>query len=117
MNPTPPLRYSAPAPSAPSDGAPRDRSRLTAFLSALLFVPAAVVVYILSLFQSNAAQCLEYGECHPGIPGAVAPWSLWIAAAALLVALAAPWLQVRRTALALQLAAECTALLVILAYP
>jgi hypothetical protein len=86
-------------------------------LSAVLFVPVAVAVFVLSLAEPNAGNCLENGQCTPGLPGYLIPWALWTAAGALLVALAAPWRQARVSALTVQLTAEGTALLVILLAP
>lgn len=112
-----PIRSAPPELDAAAVPGRRDRSRLAAVLSAVAFVPAAVVVYVLSLLKPNGAHCLEYGECNEGLPGSWAPGGLWVAAVALVAALLAPWVRVRRAALGVQLAAECTVLLVVLAYP
>lgn len=95
----------------------RDRSRLGAVLSAVLFVPAALLTGILTLASERASRCLTYGEqCTQGLPDWLFGWSAGLGAVALVVALAAPALRVRRAALAAQLLAECTALLVILSH-
>ncbi|MFE4057831.1 hypothetical protein ACFXP3_16315 [Streptomyces sp. NPDC059096] len=60
---------------------------------------------------------MTYGvQCAKGLPGWLFVWSAGIGAVALVVALAVPALRVRQVALAAQLLAECTALLVILSY-
>lgn len=104
-------------PPAQANAAGRDRSRFWAVLSAVLFVPAAVVASLLTLASERASRCVTYGEqCSQGLPVWLFVWSAGIAAAAFVVALAAPALRVRHAALAAQLLAECTALLVILSY-
>ncbi|MFG2668561.1 hypothetical protein ACGFY6_30535 [Streptomyces sp. NPDC048387] len=95
----------------------KDRTRLWAALAALLFVPAAVVIGILTLASERASRCVTYGEqCAPGLPSWVFEWSIGVGAVALLVALAAPPVRVRQVALAVQVLAEGSALLVILSH-
>ncbi|MFJ5851092.1 hypothetical protein [Streptomyces sp. NPDC092903] len=96
---------------------PTDRARLWAAVAALLFVPAAVVAGILTLASEQASRCVTYGEqCAPGLPGWLFEWSAGLGAVALLVALAAPAVRVRQAALAAQILAEATALVVILSH-
>ncbi|MFI1279250.1 MULTISPECIES: hypothetical protein [unclassified Streptomyces] len=104
-------------PPAQAQAAGRDRSRFLAVLSAVLFVPAALAAGVLTLSSERAARCVTYGEqCAQGLPGWLFGWSAGIAVVAFVVALAAPALRVRQAALAAQLLAECTALMVILSY-
>ncbi|MFG2985946.1 hypothetical protein ACGFYQ_32660 [Streptomyces sp. NPDC048258] len=110
----------ATAPSAASsvrvDGG-RDRSRFWSVLSAALFVPAALAAGLLTLSSERASRCVTYGEqCNTGLPGWLFAWGVGLGAVAFVVVLAAPALRVRQTALAAQLLAECTALLVILSH-
>ncbi|MFE5208757.1 hypothetical protein [Streptomyces sp. NPDC056600] len=94
-----------------------DRSRSCSVLVAVLFAPAALAAGALTLTSERAARCLTYGEgCSPALPDQLFPWSLGLAATACLVALAAPVAQLRRGALAVQVVAECTALLAILSH-
>ncbi len=104
-------------PPAEATAAGRDRSRFRAVLSAVLFVPAALAAGILTLSSERASRCVTYGEqCAQGLPGWLFVWSAGIGTVAFVVALAASALRVRQAALAVQLLAECTALLVILSY-
>jgi hypothetical protein len=97
--------------------AERDRTRLWAVLSAALFLPAALAAGVLSLSSDRASRCLTYGEqCTHGLPWPLLGWSAGAGAVALLVALAATTIKVRRAALGAQILAEGTALLVILSY-
>ncbi|MFJ6659049.1 hypothetical protein ACIQNG_22245 [Streptomyces sp. NPDC091377] len=109
----------APPPPAPAPPAPvpagTDRTRLWSAGCALLFAPAALVTWILTLLSERAARCLTYGEgCEPGLPDSAFDGSLGLGVVACAVALAAPAVRVRRVALAVQLLAECMALVVIL---
>ncbi|GAA3131851.1 hypothetical protein GCM10017687_54430 [Streptomyces echinatus] len=96
---------------------PKDRTRLWAALAAMLFAPAAGVIGTLTLASERASRCVTYGEqCTSGLPSWVFEWSAGVGAAALLVALAAPPVRVRQAALAAQVLAEGSALLVILSH-
>ncbi|MFJ5222847.1 hypothetical protein [Streptomyces sp. NPDC088400] len=96
---------------------PMDRTRLWAAVAAFLFVPAAVATGILTLASEQASRCMTYGEqCAPGLPGWLFEWSAALGAVALLVALVAPAVRVRQAALAVQVLAEATALVVILSH-
>ena len=112
------MNASASAPARPVQSpSPKDRTRLWATLAAFLFVPAAVVTGVLTLASEQASRCVTYGEqCTPGLPSWVFEWSAGVGAVALLVALAAPTVRVRQAALAAQVLAEGTALLVILSH-
>ncbi|MFJ9736564.1 hypothetical protein [Streptomyces sp. NPDC101166] len=102
-----------PAPVTPS----RDFTRLWAALAALLFLPAAAAAGVLTLASERASRCVTYGEqCASGLPGWLFDWGAGIGAVALLIAVAAPDVRIRRAALAVQVLAECTALLVIVSY-
>lgn len=106
------------SPPRRSDGA-RDRSRLWSALCAVLFVPAAAAVGVLTLTSERASRCMTYGgdECSTsGLPAGLFDWGVGLAVAACLTALLAPAVRVRRAALAVQLAAECAALLAILGH-
>ncbi|MFH7594578.1 hypothetical protein WDV06_05655 [Streptomyces racemochromogenes] len=111
------MNASDPAPPAPAMTPPRDRTRRWATLAAFLFLPAAAAAGVLTLASERASRCLTYGErCAPGLPGWLFGWSAALGAVALVVAVAAPAVRIRRAALAVQLLAECTALLVILSH-
>ncbi|MFJ3175854.1 hypothetical protein ACIPJK_34490 [Streptomyces roseus] len=93
----------------------KDRTRFWSGLSAALFVPAVLAAVVLLLSSVRVSGCVTYGlECARGLPGWLFVWGAGVAVVALVVALAAPALRVRQAALAAQLLAECTALLVIL---
>ncbi|MFI6688368.1 hypothetical protein [Streptomyces sp. NPDC050485] len=95
----------------------RDRTRLWAALAALLFVPAVLAMGVLTLASERASRCLTYGEqCAPGLPGWLFEWGAGVGVVAFIVALAAPAVRVRQVAVAAQVLAECTALLVILSH-
>ncbi|KMO94008.1 hypothetical protein [Streptomyces roseus] len=95
----------------------KDRTRFWSGLSAALFVPAVLAAVILLLSSVRVSGCVTYGvECARGLPGWLFVWGAGVAVVALVVALAAPALRVRQAALAAQLLAECTALLVILSH-
>ncbi|MGW8777068.1 hypothetical protein ACWGNM_03230 [Streptomyces sp. NPDC055796] len=105
--------------STPPADAPagRDRSRLWSALCAGLFIPAFLAAVVVVLSSERAGRCLTYGEgCHPALPGALFVWSTGVGVVACIAALATPVRRVRQVALAAQLLAECTALLVILSY-
>ncbi|MCX5115343.1 hypothetical protein OOK13_44345 [Streptomyces sp. NBC_00378] len=92
-------------------------SRFWSFLSAVLFVPAALTVGVLTLSSERAGRCLTYGErCGPSLPGGLFVWGVGVGGVACAVALVAPAVRVRRMALIAQLLAECLALIVILSY-
>ncbi|WNI26664.1 hypothetical protein [Streptomyces sp. ITFR-16] len=113
------MNTSSPATPAPSDEVPRgrNRTRLWATLSAVLFVPALLATGVLTLASERASRCLTYGEeCASGLPAWLFEWSAGIGALAFVVALAAPPVRVRQGALAAQVAAEGTALLVVLSH-
>ncbi|MER6256927.1 hypothetical protein ABT224_36870 [Streptomyces sp. NPDC001584] len=112
------MNASAPVSARPVQSpSPTDRTRLWAAVAAFLFVPAAVVAGILTLASEQASRCVTYGEqCTPGLPDWLFGWSAGLGAVALLVALAAPALRVRQAALAVQIFAEATALVVILSH-
>ncbi|MEV7519230.1 hypothetical protein [Streptomyces sp. NPDC091371] len=106
----------APTPSPAPAGA-RDRTRLWAGLSAAIFPVVFVGAVVLLLSSVRVSGCVTYGvECPRGLPGWLFLWSAGAAGAAFLVALAAPRPRVRQWALAVQLLAECTAILVVLSY-
>ena len=66
---------------------------------------------------STATPGLTYGEgCAKGLPEWLFNWSLGLGVVAFTVAVAAPRLRVRQTALAVQILAESSALLVILSH-
>lgn len=92
---------------------PRDRTRLWATLAALLFVPPIALIEILILTSERAGLCIAYGEqcATSGLPDWMFEWSVRAAPVALLGALVAPVIRMRRVALAAQLLAEGTALL------
>ncbi|MEU9165965.1 hypothetical protein AB0D29_37530 [Streptomyces sp. NPDC048424] len=114
---TPPAPPPAPANANASVVAGRDRTRLRAVLSAALFVPAALAAGVLALSSQGASRCVTYGEqCTSGLPGSLFLWSVSLGVVALAAALAAPAGRLRQAALAAQLLAECTGLLVILSY-
>ncbi|MCC0100266.1 hypothetical protein K7B10_36915 [Streptomyces flavotricini] len=95
----------------------KDRTRLWSGLSAALFVPAVLATVMLLLSSVRVSGCVTYGvQCTRGLPGWLFLWSTGVGIVAFIAALAAPAPQVRRAALATQLLAEVTALLVILSY-
>lgn len=109
------MKASAPLPAAPRSTSTKDRTRLWAAVAAVLFVPMGVVVGALVLASERTSRCMTYGEqCASGLPGWLFAWSTGVAVVALLVALAAPAVRIRKAALATQVGAEGVALLVIL---
>ncbi|MFI6055853.1 hypothetical protein ACIBCO_37980 [Streptomyces violascens] len=97
--------------------AERDLSRVWSSVSALLFLPAALVAFILTLTTERAGRCLTYGEgCAKGFPEWLFNWSLGLGVVAFIAAVAAPRLRVRQAALTVQVLAEATALMVILSH-
>lgn len=112
------MNQTAPQPTPPAQAAAgRDHTRAGALLSALLFVPAALVTVVLTLASERASRCVTYGEeCDPALPGELFAWGAGLGAVALVVALAAPVARVRQAALAVQVLAEGIALLVILSH-
>ncbi|MDK1475436.1 hypothetical protein QNO07_18770 [Streptomyces sp. 549] len=112
------MNVSAPVP-APTVRAepPKDRTRLWASIAAVLFLPAAALASVLVLASAQASRCLTYGEnCASGLPEWLFWWSAGVGAVALLTALAATALRMRQAALAVQIFAESTALMVILSH-
>ncbi|MFI0979518.1 hypothetical protein ACH4SP_21270 [Streptomyces sp. NPDC021093] len=111
------MNTSDPAP-APSAAPPKDRTRLWAALTALLFLPAVVAVGVLTLASERASRCLTYGEqcSSSGLPEGLFSWSVSVAVVAFAVALVAPAVRVRQVALAVQAFAECAALLAVLSH-
>ncbi|MFE2479135.1 hypothetical protein [Streptomyces sp. NPDC059389] len=110
-----PVPVPVPVPAAGGKG--KDRSRFWSGLSAALFVPAVLASVMLLLSSVRVSGCVTYGvECTRGLPGWLFLWSTGAAIVAFIVALAAPAARVRQAALATQLLAEGTALLVILSY-
>ncbi|GAA0273578.1 hypothetical protein GCM10010302_09060 [Streptomyces polychromogenes] len=106
----------SPSPALPV-APPRDRVRFWAVLAAALFLPAAAGAGILTLASERASRCVTYGEpCASGLPGWLFGWGAALGVLALVLALAAPAVRVRRAALAVQVCAECVALLVIVSY-
>ncbi|MEU8434462.1 hypothetical protein AB0F18_16370 [Streptomyces sp. NPDC029216] len=96
---------------------PKERTRFWAVLAAVFFLPAAVIAMVLALASEQTSRCVTYGEqCAAGLPFALLGWSTAFGALALVVALAAPAVRLRQTALTVQVFAECTALLVILSH-
>lgn len=109
------MNASAPAPAAPQPASTKDRTRLWASVTALLFVPMVVAAGVLVLASERTSRCMTYGEqCAPGLPGWLFWWSTGVGAVALLFALVAPAVRTRKAALATQVVAEGMALLVIL---
>ncbi|MEU8886626.1 hypothetical protein [Streptomyces sp. NPDC048442] len=101
------------SPAAP----PKDRTRLWAALTAALFPPAAVAIGVLTLASERASRCLTYGEqCSSTMPGWLFESGIAVGVVALVVALAAPAVRVRRAALAVQALGECAALLAVLGH-
>lgn len=107
-----------PASSSPTatDVSTSDHTRRWANLSGALFIPAVLVIGILTLATDQATTCVMYNECGPALPGWLFTWSIALTFTAWLVALAAPWVRVRRVAFIAQLLAECTTLVVIVSY-
>lgn len=102
---------------APATAEIADHTRLLSVLSALLFVPAALLSGVLTLSSDRAGRCLTYGEeCGTSLPGWLFSWSLGAGAVACVVALAASAVRTRRIGCAAQLLAEGTALVVILSH-
>ncbi|WP_424217291.1 hypothetical protein ACN20G_34990 (plasmid) [Streptomyces sp. BI20] len=94
---------------------PRDPTRRRAGLIAVLFLPSVVGAGVLVLSSERGSRCVTYGErCASGLPGWLFGWGVGLGAVALVVALAAPAVRVRRVALLVQALAECVALLVVL---
>ncbi|MCX4852000.1 hypothetical protein [Streptomyces sp. NBC_00893] len=92
-------------------------SRFWSFLSAIVFVPAALAVGVLTLSSERAGRCLTYGEqCGSSLPVALFVWGVGVGGVACVVAMVAPAVRVRRIALIAQLLAECLALIVIFSY-
>ncbi|MFF5777295.1 hypothetical protein ACFY7Y_10130 [Streptomyces virginiae] len=101
----------------PAAAGTKDRTRFWAGLSAALFPGVFVGAIVLLLSSVRVSGCVTYGvECTRGLPGWLLLWSAGAAAVAFVVVLAAPRLRVRQWALAVQLLAECTAILVVLSY-
>ncbi|CAL9586037.1 hypothetical protein [Streptomyces sp. enrichment culture] len=108
---------SVPRPTGSRPTARRDRSRLLAVLGAVLFLPGVLAAGVVTLASERASRCLTYGtQCAPALPVAVFDWSVGIGAVACLTALIAPVVRLRQAAVAVQVLAECAALLVILSH-
>ncbi|MCK8678326.1 hypothetical protein [Streptomyces lichenis] len=106
-----------PGPDPDTAPAPADHTRLAAVLAGVLFVPGAAGTGLLTLASEGASRCLTYGEqCAPGLPWWLFGWSAGLGGGALLLALAGPAVRIRQAALAVQVLAECFALLVILSH-
>ncbi|MBT2368500.1 hypothetical protein J7E88_25035 [Streptomyces sp. ISL-10] len=94
-----------------------DHIRMWSVLAAVLFLPATLTAGVLTLASDRASRCLTYGEqCGTSLPGWLFGWGVGLGLAAWVVALAAPAVWVRRVAFAVQLLAECAALVVILSH-
>ncbi|MEU2394650.1 hypothetical protein [Streptomyces sp. NPDC007369] len=95
----------------------KDRPRFWSGLSAALFLPALLAAVVLLLSSVRVSGCVTYGvECTRGLPGGLFVWSVGVGAVAFVVAPASPALPLRQAALAAQILAEGTALLVVLSY-
>ncbi|MEU6220501.1 hypothetical protein ABZ845_23735 [Streptomyces sp. NPDC047022] len=95
----------------------RDRSRFWSMLFAVLFLPAALVAWVLSLASERASRCVTYGEqCTGGLPAWLFDVGVGLGAVACVIALAAPTLRVRQVAVAVQVQLEFVALVVILSH-
>lgn len=106
-----------PSSSTPQPTREKDRSRIWSGLCAALFIPAVLAAGVLTLASERASRCLTYGEqCASALPGWLFGWGAGLGAAACVVALAAPAARVRRGALAFQVFAEGTSILVILSH-
>ncbi|WP_328694837.1 hypothetical protein [Streptomyces sp. NBC_00342] len=80
-------------------------------------MPTTVATGILTPASEQASRCVTYGEQRaPGLPDWLFGWSAGLGAVALHVAPAAPPVRVRRPALAVQILAEASALVVILSH-
>ncbi|MEV4880652.1 hypothetical protein [Streptomyces cyaneofuscatus] len=120
------MNTTAPQPTPPAEEATTetstkapapDRTRFRSGLCAGLFVPAALVAGLLTLTGERAGRCMTYGQqCGDSLPGWLFGWSLALAVAACVVALAATAVRVRRVAFATQLLTEFVALTVILSH-
>ncbi|MBM7439034.1 hypothetical protein [Streptomyces sp. HB132] len=110
------MKETAPLPE-PVTAEATDRTRFRSILSAVLFLPAALVVGVLTLSSETAGRCLTYGEaCGSPLPGWLFTCGISLGAVACVVVLVALEARVRRIALAVQLLAEVTALTVILSH-
>ncbi|MER7193878.1 hypothetical protein [Streptomyces flaveolus] len=70
-----------------------------------------------AVLDGTRSRCLTYGEqCVSWLPGWLFEWSAGLGAVALAVAVAASAVRIRQAALAVQVLAECTALLVIVSH-
>ncbi|MEU1483652.1 hypothetical protein [Streptomyces sp. NPDC005752] len=104
-------------PPEPVTGEATDRTRFRSILSAVLFLPAALVAGFLTLSSETAGRCLTYGEeCGTPLPGWLFTCGLGVGAVACVVVLVAIEVRTRRVAFAAQLLAEVTALVVILSH-
>ncbi|MGW0392980.1 hypothetical protein ACWDYJ_19200 [Streptomyces sp. NPDC003042] len=104
-----PLAVTAP----PSE--PTVRIRMWAVISAVLFVPALIVMKILVLTTETGSECLVRGGCAP-FPGTAFLVLTGAALVAMVAALTTPP-RVRSGALGVQLLLETVAVGLVVAYP
>ncbi|HET6857741.1 MAG TPA: hypothetical protein VFH94_11705 [Streptomyces sp.] len=91
--------------------------RFWSVLSAVLFIPAALAVGLLTLASEQAGRCVTYGEqCGASLPGWMFAWGVSLGLVACVVAVATSAGRVGRVAFTVQLLAECVALTVILSH-
>ncbi|MFE7568726.1 hypothetical protein ACFU76_17480 [Streptomyces sp. NPDC057539] len=103
----------APAtPELTADGGRRLRAWST--VSVILLLPATILAGILALTGENVGNCIAYNENCGTTPGWVYEGSLLITGIAWVVVLCPGHGAVRRTALWIQLGAECTFLAAVL---
>ena len=110
------MNATAQSPKPTATSTTSDQTRRWANLSGALFIPAVLVVGLLTLATDRATICVMYDECGPSLPGWLFTWGTALVFAGWLVALAAPWVRVRRVAFLVQLLAECMAVMVIVSY-
>ncbi|MFF3034868.1 hypothetical protein ACFVS7_28170 [Streptomyces rubiginosohelvolus] len=80
-------------------------------------MPAALLAGLLPLTGERAGRCMTYGQqCGDALPGRLFGWSIALAVAACVVALASTAVRTRQGAFAAQLLAEFVALTVILSH-
>jgi hypothetical protein len=107
-------RSSKSSAAAAADG---DHLRLWSCVGAVLFVPLALGLFMLTMSSDSASDCALNGEeCHPAPPWALFGWSAALAGAAWLTALMASTVRGRQWALSVQVLAEFAAVMVILAH-
>ncbi|MFE2750129.1 hypothetical protein ACFXKX_38495 [Streptomyces scopuliridis] len=93
-------------------------ARFWSVLCAVLFLPTAPALWVLTFLSERASRCLTYGgeRCGSLLPGWLFTWGVGLAVLACVIASAAPTMRVRRAAFVVQLLSECAALLVILSF-